>query len=147
MVNKKIVIAMAFDFGTTNIGVAVGQSITYTAQPVTTLKTNCDNQIWSKLVSLINIWSPNILIVGLPVNMNNTEQNITIMARNFANLLNTKFNISVELHDERLTTKEARLLLNNKWCKVDKIKDDIIDQLSAVLILESWFRKKFFKYY
>ncbi|MCV2531416.1 MAG: Holliday junction resolvase RuvX [Candidatus Lightella neohaematopini] len=147
MVNKKIVIAMAFDFGTTNIGVAVGQSITYTAQPVTTLKTNCDNQIWSKLVSLINIWSPNILIVGLPVNMNNTEQNITTMARNFANLLNTKFNISVELHDERLTTKEARLLLNNKWCKVDKIKNDIIDQLSAVLILESWFRKKFFKYY
>ncbi|MCV2518559.1 MAG: Holliday junction resolvase RuvX [Candidatus Lightella neohaematopini] len=146
MVNK-VIIAMAFDFGITNIGIAIGQSITYTAQPITTLKTNYGIPVWNKLISLINIWSPNILIVGLPVNMNNDEQNITIKARNFANLLNNKFNISVELHDERLTTKEAYLLLKNKYYKKNKIKIDIVNQLSAVLILESWFRKKFFKYY
>ncbi|MCV2525406.1 MAG: Holliday junction resolvase RuvX [Candidatus Lightella neohaematopini] len=146
MVNK-VIIAMAFDFGITNIGIAIGQSITYTAQPVTTLKTNYGIPVWNKLIPLVNIWSPNILIVGLPINMDNNEQNITIKARNFANLLNNKFNISVELHDERLTTKEARLLLKNKYYKTNKIKIDIVNQLSAVLILESWFRKKFFKYY
>ncbi|MCV2528303.1 MAG: Holliday junction resolvase RuvX [Candidatus Lightella neohaematopini] len=144
---SKIVIAMAFDFGTTNIGIAVGQSITYTAQPITTIKNNYKIPILDKLIPLINIWSPNILIVGLPINMDCTEQSITIKARNFANLLNSKFNISVELHDERLTTKEAYLLLKNKCFKINKMKNNIVNQLSAVLILESWFRKKFFQNY
>ncbi|MCV2502161.1 MAG: Holliday junction resolvase RuvX [Candidatus Lightella neohaematopini] len=147
MVNK-VIIAMAFDFGITNIGIAVGQSITYTAQPIITLKTNYGIPVWDKLTALINVWSPNILIVGLPINMDNNEQNITTKARNFAKSLNSKFNISVELHDERLTTKEAYLLLKNKYYKkTNKIKIDIINQLSAALILESWFRKKFFKCY
>ncbi len=72
--------------------------------------------------------------------MNGTEQKITNKARKFANRLHGRFDIQVILHDERLTTIEARAELFNKfgYRGLNKSK---IDSISAAIILESWFKQ------
>lgn len=99
---------IAFDFGTNSIGCAVGQSITGTAQGLTTFKAQDGIPNWEEIGKLLQDWKPDMLVVGLPLNMDGTEQPLTQRARKFANRLNGRFNLPVELQDERLTTVEAK---------------------------------------
>jgi len=77
-------------------------------------------------------------VVGLPLNMDGTEQPLTARARKFANRLHGRFGVQVELHDERLSTVEARadLFARGGFRALTK---GSVDSLSAVIILESWF--------
>ena len=99
---------LAFDFGTKSIGVAVGQRITGTARPLTALKANDGTPDWNLIERLLKEWQPDDVIVGLPLNMDGTEQPLTARARKFANKIHGRFGVSVKLHDERLSTVEAR---------------------------------------
>ncbi len=76
---------LAFDFGTKSIGVAVGQEITGTARPLTSLKASDGRPDWQQIEKLLKEWQPQLVIVGLPLNMDGTEQLVTSQARNFAN--------------------------------------------------------------
>jgi len=80
-------------------------------------------------------------VVGLPLNMDGTEQPLTARARKFANRLHGRFGVQVELHDERLSTVEARADLFDRggFRTLDK---GSVDAASAVIILESWFEKQ-----
>lgn len=129
---------LAFDFGTTSIGIAVGQPLTGTARPLTALKAQDGIPDWSKIEYLIKEWQPNLIVVGLPLNMDGTEQPITQRARKFANRLHGRFGLQVELHDERLSTVEARssLFSHGGFRALNK---GSVDSQSAVIILESWF--------
>ncbi|AXN02194.1 Putative Holliday junction resolvase YggF [Candidatus Purcelliella pentastirinorum] len=130
---------LAFDFGTKKIGVAVGQTITKTAEPLNLIKIKNNMPDWIKIKKLKKEWEPNLIILGLPLNMNNTEQIFTKKTKKFANNLRNILNIPVELHDERLTTIEAKInILNNLEHK--NLKKINIDSYSAVLILESWLK-------
>ncbi|WDI78553.1 Holliday junction resolvase RuvX [Candidatus Purcelliella pentastirinorum] len=130
---------LAFDFGTKKIGVAVGQTITKTAEPLNLIKIKNNMPDWIKIKKLKKEWEPNLIILGLPLNMNNTEQIFTRKTKKFANKLRNILNIPVELHDERLTTIEAKInILNNLEHK--NLKKINIDSYSAVLILESWLK-------
>ncbi|WDI79144.1 Holliday junction resolvase RuvX [Candidatus Purcelliella pentastirinorum] len=130
---------LAFDFGTKRIGVAVGQTITKTAEPLNLIKIKNNMPDWIKIKKLKKEWEPNLIILGLPLNMNNTEQIFTKKTKKFANNLRNILNIPVELHDERLTTIEAKInILNNLEHK--NLKKINIDSYSAVLILESWLK-------
>jgi len=129
---------LAFDFGTKRIGVAVGQSITQTAQPLETLRTRDGAPPWELIQDLLNTWQPEKLVVGLPLNMDGSDQVMTTLARRFANRLNGRFNIVVELQDERLTSVEARhQIFEERGFK--GIKQSQIDSIAACLILEDWF--------
>jgi len=130
-------IIMAFDFGTKRIGIAISQHITYTARPLTTLISNKGTPNWSKLEKIIYIWQPVTLIVGLPLNMDGSEQSFTFSARKFAKMLYYKFGIKVIMHDERLSTVEARAFLF-KLGGYKFLKKCNIDAESAVVILDSW---------
>ncbi|MDU4431726.1 MAG: Holliday junction resolvase RuvX, partial [Pluralibacter gergoviae] len=76
---------VAFDFGTKSIGAAVGQRITGTARPLAALKANDGNPDWTLIERLLREWQPEAVIVGLPLNMDGTEQPLTARARKFAN--------------------------------------------------------------
>ncbi|SQE31996.1 Putative Holliday junction resolvase [Mannheimia haemolytica] len=106
---------IAFDFGTNSIGCAVGQSITGTAQGLTTFKAQDGIPNWEEIGKLLQDWKPDMLVVGLPLNMDGTEQPLTQRARKFANRLNGRFNLPVELQDERLTTVEAKAEIFFSW--------------------------------
>ncbi|MFP1981156.1 Holliday junction resolvase RuvX [Lonsdalea quercina] len=131
---------MAFDFGTRSIGVAIGQDLTRTARPLQAFKAQDGTPDWQKVEKLIREWQPELVIVGLPLNMDGTEQPLTARARRFAQRLHGRFGVAVELHDERLSTVEARsgLFAQGGFRALDK---GSVDSASAVVILESWFEQ------
>ncbi|MDC9594680.1 Holliday junction resolvase RuvX [Xenorhabdus sp. IM139775] len=137
MKNRTII---AFDFGTRSIGAAIGQEITGTARALSSFKANEGSPNWELIGKLLKEWQPDLVIVGLPLNMDGTEQLVTAQARKFANRIHGRFGVQVELHDERLTTVEARAHLfdHGGYRALDKGK---VDSTSAVIILESWFEQ------
>ena len=128
---------MGFDFGTKSIGVATGQEITGSASPLTSLKANEGIPDWAQIEKLLKEWQPDLLIVGLPLNMDGTEQEMTQRARKFGQRLHGRFGFQVEFKDERLTTTDAkaRLFEHGGYRALGKSR---VDAVSAQLILESW---------
>ena len=121
-------LAMAFDFGTTKIGVAVGQQITGTASPVAVVKARDGIPQWLAIDRLVEEWQPKVLVVGLPINMDGTESDMSKAAARFSRRLHGRYGIRIELMDERLSTFEAR-----------EFEDpDQLDAIAAKLILETW---------
>lgn len=137
MTNRTII---AFDFGTKSIGAAIGQEITGTARALPAFKAQDGVPEWQKIARLLKEWQPDLVVVGLPLNMDGTEQPLTERARKFANRLHGRFGVQVILHDERLSTVEARSHLFDRggFRALDK---GSVDSASAVVILESWFEQ------
>ncbi|XBC40001.1 MAG: Holliday junction resolvase RuvX [Buchnera aphidicola (Chaetogeoica yunlongensis)] len=127
-------IIIAFDFGTKNIGVAVGQTYTNTAHSLPSIKTKNNQEQFKKI---FNEWQPNIVVVGNPLNINGTKQTITKKSEMFSQTLKKIFNIPVLLHDERLSTVEAKSILFEKYGYKSLTKNRV-DSMAAVIILESW---------
>lgn len=132
---------LAFDFGTNSIGCAVGQSITGTAQGLAAFKAQDGIPNWEEIEKIIKEWQPDKLIVGLPLNMDGSEQALTLRAKKFANRLHGRFGIPIALHDERLTTVEARSEIFERG-GYKALKKGKVDSISACLILESWFENQ-----
>lgn len=131
---------LAFDFGTFSIGVAVGQHITGTASPLAALRAKDGQPNWDEVTKLIATWQPQSLVVGLPLNMDGTEQPLTAMARKFANRLHGRFGLPVYLQDERLTTVAAKqsLFASGGYKNLQK---DKLDSAAAQLILEDYLNR------
>ncbi|MCQ8228920.1 Holliday junction resolvase RuvX [Pantoea trifolii] len=129
---------LGFDFGTKSIGVAVGQQLTGTARALTALKAQDGTPDWKLIEKLLKEWQPDYVVVGLPLNMDGTEQELTARARKFANRLHGRFGVRVEMQDERLSTVEARADLFERG-GFRALQKGQVDSQSAVIILEDWF--------
>jgi len=124
---------LGFDFGPRKIGVAVGQTITGSASPLTTLRSRERRPDWHLIETLVRDWQPSALVVGLPYNMDDTEAEWAAAARRFARQLQARFGLAVHLVDERLTSIEARRQLGRG---ADSLA--VVDAMAARLILETW---------
>lgn len=130
---------LGFDFGTKRIGIAIAQEITGTANPLTTITAVKHKPDWDSISKIIKEWQPDLLIVGLPLHMDGTEQAMTQAARRFSNQLNGRYQIPVALMDERLSSNEAESILNEQSGSRPLFQDKAqIDMISAQLILQSW---------
>ncbi len=119
---------LAFDYGLKHIGVAAGQTVTRTASPLDTISATNGRPDWKSVDKLVSEWRPRRLLVGLPLNMDDTESEMSARARQFANRLAERSGIEVTLVDERLTTFEAASTVDRRDSH----------GLAAVLIAESW---------
>ena len=138
MNKDNIKVLLAFDFGLKRIGVAVGQTVTKSARPLETLAAKDGTPDWKQIESLIKKWQPQALIVGIPLNMNGTDQPITKRAREFSTLLGKKYALPIIEMDERLTTKDARERLFEQG-GYKALQGGQVDQVAAQLILQNWF--------
>jgi putative Holliday junction resolvase len=129
---------LAFDFGTKRIGVAVGNSITHTTQPLITMHGEQNEQRFQTIETLIKEWQPSALIVGLPSNDDGTPHEMTRLCRRFANRLKGRFNLPVILVDERYTSASASTQLTEMGVRGIKQKV-MIDQVAAQHILQAYF--------
>ncbi len=125
---------LGFDFGLKRIGVAVGQDLTRSATPLHTIAASNGKPDWAIVAKLIEQWRPRALIVGLPLNMDGTETDITPRARRFGNQLRERYRLPVHWMDERLSTLEAERLIAQSGSK----RGADSDKLAAQLILQSW---------
>ena len=129
---------LAFDFGTKRIGVAVGNSISGTAQPLTTLHGEQNEKRFASIGTLIDEWQPAALVVGLPSNDDGTPHELTALCRRFANRLKGRFKLQTILLDERYTSLAASAQLNEEGIHGMKQKA-LIDQYAAQQILQAYF--------
>ena len=139
---NEIKILIGFDFGLKRIGVAIGQVITKTARPLTTLAAKDGIPDWNLLAQLIAKWAPNALVVGIPLNMDSSDQAISQHARQFAQSLCQRYQLPVFEVDERLTTKDAkeRLFAEGGY---KALQDGQVDRVAAQLILQNWFQENY----
>lgn len=128
---------LGFDFGMKRIGVAVGQSVTQTARPLCVLQAAQGMPRWEEIAKLIKTWQPDRLIVGIPLNMDGSEQPLTQRAHQFSLLLEEKYKLPVSGMDERLTSVEAKSRLFNEG-GYKALKNTPIDSVAAQLILQNW---------
>ncbi|AEW44212.1 putative Holliday jonction resolvase [Serratia symbiotica str. 'Cinara cedri'] len=128
---------IAFDFGSKSIGSAIGHELTGCAHALAAFKAHDGSPDWQKVAKLLEEWQPDIVVVGLPFNMDGSEQWTTRQARKFASQIHGRFSIKTVYHDERLSTVEARakLFAHGGFRALNKSS---IDSVSAVVILESW---------
>ena len=108
---------LAIDFGLTNIGIAVGQKVTNTASELTTLKAKNGHPNWTEVQELVKTYSPSLLLVGYPLNMDGSESEMSKRVRKFTAKLEQVTNTSTKLVDERLSSKEAKTLAENRGLK------------------------------
>ena len=134
---RDITVVLGFDFGLSRIGVAVGQTITRTASPSGILLAKQGEPDWDEVSGVIRRWRPQLLLAGLPLDTDDSDNEISQQARNFAKILE-QFNLPIELVDERYSTRDAR------W-KLEEIYGDRrgfrkVDDIAACLIVETWLK-------
>lgn len=125
---------LGFDYGLKQIGVANGQTLTCSANGLTILKAVDGIPDWAEVEKLLSEWKPDLVVVGLPLNMDDSESELSGRARKFARRLQGRFAVEVVMVDERLTSREAKMLGREQGTQ-DLTK---IDHLAASLILQSW---------
>ena len=124
-------IIMGFDFGIKRIGIAVGQKVTKTASGVAVVKALDGIPKWDYLDTIVLDWQPERFIVGLPINMDGSNSEMSKKAQKFSRRISSRYNIRSEMFDERLTSFEAR----------EHDGKTHIDAIAAKIILESWLRE------
>ena len=121
---------LCFDYGTKNIGIAVGQTVTGTATGILTVKSRKNRPDWETITGVIEEWAPDELVVGYPLGMDDSKQEMTRAVEKFKNRLSARYGLPVHLVDERLSSYEAKERLKS---------DDGLDSMAAQVILESYF--------
>jgi putative holliday junction resolvase len=120
---------ICFDYGIKRIGVAVGQTLTRTANPLGTVPVIKGVPNWKQIAKYIHDWQPDALVVGKPLNMDGSGQPITRGSNTFVEELGSRFSKPVYRADERLSTFEAKLRLKDTYN---------LDPVAAQVILETW---------
>jgi putative Holliday junction resolvase len=137
----KAITALAFDFGTRRIGLAVGNSITGSSQALTPITADQDDVRFALIAALIKEWAPDQLVVGLPCHPDGAEHDMTAKARRFGNQLHSRFGLPIAWVDERYTSAVLENDPEFKKSQSNK-KDGGIDSASARLILEQYFLER-----
>ena len=137
--SKQAEVLLSFDFGEQRTGVALGQTITATARPLTTIISHSHQQPnWRQIGKLISAWQPAQLIVGIPEDIPENQPLRKKILR-FCHQLGQKSSLPVSTHDETLTSDEAYLQLKARRQSVKgKINKKDIDQMAAAILLQSW---------
>jgi len=134
---------LAFDYGLKNIGVASGQTETGIATARAPLKARDGIPNWDQLAALLEDWRPELVLVGLPLNMDGSESELSTRARKFARRLEGRFGLKTELVDERLSSFEAKGEVMSRGGSRDSPNRrnygrHPVDSIAARIILETY---------
>ncbi len=120
---------IGIDYGTSKIGVAVGNTQTSSSSPLEIIINTKSGINWPQLESIIKEWKPQVVIIGQPFNMDGSESEMMKEVKLFADILKERINIKIEFFDERLTSFEAKQM---------DTSGKPIDDLAAKIILDGW---------
>lgn len=121
-------IVFGFDFGVKRIGIAMGNTLTGQAQPLTVIKAVDNATRFQAIGELIEQWKPARLIVGEPRHPDGAEHDMTLRSRRFANQLHGRFKLPVDLVDERYSS-----------AVITAKRGEHIDAKAAAIILQQYF--------
>lgn len=133
--------ALGLDLGTKTLGLAISDKMGIIASPYKLLRYNDINKLVDEVIEIINNEKIEVLVLGLPKNMNNSLGFASERSLNFKKLLEEKTNLKIELIDERLSTVEAeRVLLDFDMSR--KKRKEHIDNTAAAIILDTYLRRE-----
>jgi putative Holliday junction resolvase len=121
-------IVLGFDFGIKRIGIAMGNTLTGHAQPLSVIKAIDNAARFAQIGALIDEWRPARLVVGEPRHPDGAEHEMTLRCRRFANQLHGRFGLPVELVDERYSS-----------AVIQSKRGEVIDDKAAAIILQQYF--------
>jgi putative holliday junction resolvase len=131
---------LGIDFGTKRIGLAVGQLLTKTATPITPIHVQQGDIPWKLFDDVMNKWRIKGVVIGIPLNIDGSNQAITVLTQQFAQSLRDRYHCPLFGMDERLTSVEARQeLFDQGGYKL--LKKHSIDSIAARMILEAWLQQ------
>lgn len=128
---------LAIDFGMKRMGFAVGNTLLRTVTPIAPLVRQNEQQDNIFIQNVIDEYDITKIIIGYPLNMDGTKSNFTLLVENFALQIKERFNIEVQLVDERLTSFEADEMLK-EFQQDYKKRKKMLDSVSALVILRSY---------
>ena len=128
---------LAFDFGTRRIGVAFGSFETGTAHPLETIFWEKKSECFEAIDRLVEEWKPAFFVVGLPLSMDDTEHELTRLARLFGRRLEARYGLPIAYVDERLSSFEASEALKQAGIK-GRAQKNHIDQVAAQCLLQAY---------
>jgi putative pre-16S rRNA nuclease len=138
--NEKIRTVIAFDYGLRQIGVAVGNCLTASTQPLSIVRAKDGIPNWQELEALVREWQPDLIVVGDPLNMDGSDGALGERARKFSRRLHGRLGLPVEMTDERLSSFEAKQALQEQGHRGNYNRQPA-DSVAAQLILQTWMRE------
>lgn len=118
-------IVLGFDFGTKRVGVAVGNALTRSARPLSTLDSSTNEARWKGVSRVIADWEPAVLVVGIPRHPDGNPHEMTVRCERFARQLEGRYGLPVERVDERYSSAVVA-------------DEEDVDAAAAAVILQQW---------
>lgn len=132
---------LAIDYGEKWIGLAISDPLQLTAQPLGSYALGSEEENRLFFAELLKKYEVSLIVIGWPLKMNGQPGNQTSLVEKFAEWLKKNFDLPIVFWDERLTTKQAQVLMQEQ--KITAIKGKKIEHtLVAVLILEAFLERK-----
>lgn len=136
---------LSFDYGLRRIGVAVGNTLTGTAEGLATVAAQDGLPDWRAVDQLVADWRPQEFVVGVPYNRQGEDAGIAAAALRFAGELQDRYRIGVHRVDERLSSREAEDELRERrrsGAKARRVRRGDVDREAARLLLLQWLRAR-----
>ena len=133
---------LGLDYGSKTVGVAMTDALGMTVEPYKTIQRDRESklrQTLSEIAEIVEQYQIKKIVMGLPLNMDDTEGDRAAKTRDFAEKLKLRVAVPIEFTDERLTTMEAEEILDQSGIPRSEQKK-VIDQVAAQLILEQYLR-------
>lgn len=131
---------MGLDYGNVHVGVALSDELGMTAYPLEVIKRKDSNKLrktFARIKEIAREYKVDKIIIGLPLNMDDSESEISKTVIDFSENIKRRTGLPVELWDERLSTLEATDILKEAGIKVQDRKT-YIDKIAASFILRRY---------
>jgi putative Holliday junction resolvase len=131
---------LGIDYGLRKIGVAIGQTLLGTSSPIGIVTCQFGEPNWPQLSKIITEWAPDRIVIGMPYNIDDSENDMTEKVKIFGEAVAKKYKLPVFFEDEKLTTKLANseLAEMQHYKKSPKKIPNLVDAFSACMIVESY---------
>ena len=132
---------LGLDFGSKTVGVAVSDPLFLTAQGVEIVRREKPTKLRKTLArigEIIEEYNCESIVLGLPLNMDGSEGERCEKTREFATMLEARFNLPIIFYDERLTTVQADEIMSESGIKGRLERKQYVDKIAAMLILQSY---------
>lgn len=131
---------LGLDVGSKTVGVAVSDPLGWTAQGITIVKINEEQEEFGfeQILAYIKEYQVKKIVIGLPKNMDNSEGFRAEASREYARRLSELTDVAIDFQDERLTTVQAEKMLINEGNVSRQKRKKVIDKLAAVILLQNY---------
>lgn len=124
-------VVLGIDYGLKRIGLALGNTLTNSARPLSIIHWTSNKEKWAALSEVIKEWQPEKIVIGIPFHKDGADNTMTPVCRNFARQVAGRFGIPCELEDERFSSVEAEA----------ECDEEYIDDEAASIILQQWLNR------